>query len=381
MWSVGIQREIPFGFTVDVSYVGRKGLYLQRERNINQLLPGTIQANPGVNIAALRPYTGLRRHPALRERGALELQQPADQRRPPLHERPEGRLRLHARQVGGQRQRQAQRALEHLRRHELLGPVELRPPPRAGRLLHLRPAVLQGAVGTRERTCSAAGRCRARRSSAPARRSRSLQTSHDIAGVGDVAVGQPWDLVGDPKANTNGKLSAGSGDQNFWFNPAAFARPAPGHVRQRARATCSTTRASSSGTSRCSRTSAWAARGACSCARSSSTSRTTRTWATPAERVGADRNREQRTGGGPDQRQQLRPRDHQERSARHPVERAVPVLGGAPRRGWGWAAGGWAGWTPDTPRASGSNSFPGALLSRPRPAEQPRRGLRRRLAP
>ena len=58
MWSAGVQREVPCGFTVDMTYVGRKGLYLQRERNINQLQPGTIQANPGVNIAALRPYTG-----------------------------------------------------------------------------------------------------------------------------------------------------------------------------------------------------------------------------------------------------------------------------------------------------------------------------------
>ena len=49
---------MPFGFTVDVTYVGRRGLYLPRERNINQLQLGTIQANPGVNIAALRPYTG-----------------------------------------------------------------------------------------------------------------------------------------------------------------------------------------------------------------------------------------------------------------------------------------------------------------------------------
>ena len=58
-WSAGVQREIPFGFVVDVTYVGRRGLYLQRERNINQLLPGTIQANPGVtNVAALRPYKG-----------------------------------------------------------------------------------------------------------------------------------------------------------------------------------------------------------------------------------------------------------------------------------------------------------------------------------
>jgi hypothetical protein len=38
MWSAGVQREIPFGFVVDVTYVGRRGLYLQRERDINQAL-------------------------------------------------------------------------------------------------------------------------------------------------------------------------------------------------------------------------------------------------------------------------------------------------------------------------------------------------------
>ncbi|WP_157899194.1 TonB-dependent receptor [Luteitalea pratensis] len=58
MWSASVQREIPMGFILDVSYVGRRGLYLPRERNINQLAPGTLQSNPGVNIAALRPYAG-----------------------------------------------------------------------------------------------------------------------------------------------------------------------------------------------------------------------------------------------------------------------------------------------------------------------------------
>jgi hypothetical protein len=31
---------------------------LERARNINQLEPGTIQRNPGVNTNALRPYKG-----------------------------------------------------------------------------------------------------------------------------------------------------------------------------------------------------------------------------------------------------------------------------------------------------------------------------------
>ena len=45
LWSAGVQREVPFGFVVDATYVGRRGLYLQRERNINQL------ATPGVRTA------------------------------------------------------------------------------------------------------------------------------------------------------------------------------------------------------------------------------------------------------------------------------------------------------------------------------------------
>ena len=54
----------------------------------------------------------------------------------------------------------------------------------------------------------------------------------DIAGVGDT-VAQPWNQVGDPSENSNGQFSGGivngvAVDQNFWFNPAAFARPANG---------------------------------------------------------------------------------------------------------------------------------------------------------
>jgi hypothetical protein len=60
IWSTSVQREVPFGFIVDVTYVGRRGNYLPRERNLNQLPLGTLTnpANAGVNIAALRPYAG-----------------------------------------------------------------------------------------------------------------------------------------------------------------------------------------------------------------------------------------------------------------------------------------------------------------------------------
>ncbi len=51
--------------------------------------------------------------------------------------------------------------------------------------------------------------------------------TNDIAGVGDGAFGQPYNLVGDPKTGANQQFSNGT-DNNFWFNPAAFAAPQAG---------------------------------------------------------------------------------------------------------------------------------------------------------
>ena len=57
-WNATVQHELATGLVAELGYVGRKSLHGQRERNINQLLPGTVQANPGVNVDALRPYKG-----------------------------------------------------------------------------------------------------------------------------------------------------------------------------------------------------------------------------------------------------------------------------------------------------------------------------------
>src|SRR5262245_23666870 len=57
-WNLTIERELPMRTTLEVGYVGRRGLYNQRKRNINQMPAGTIQANAGVNPNALRPYLG-----------------------------------------------------------------------------------------------------------------------------------------------------------------------------------------------------------------------------------------------------------------------------------------------------------------------------------
>jgi hypothetical protein len=57
-WNATLDRELPWAMRGTVSYVGRSASNLERARNINQLQPGTIQANPGVNPNALRPYLG-----------------------------------------------------------------------------------------------------------------------------------------------------------------------------------------------------------------------------------------------------------------------------------------------------------------------------------
>src|SRR5690242_6702727 len=57
-YNVTVERELPWKSTVSVGYVGRRGLHLQREADINQPTPAVVAANPGVNIDALRPFKG-----------------------------------------------------------------------------------------------------------------------------------------------------------------------------------------------------------------------------------------------------------------------------------------------------------------------------------
>ena len=57
-WNVTLEREIFWHSLLSVAYVGTRGLHLQREADINQPTLATVLANPGVNLAALRPYKG-----------------------------------------------------------------------------------------------------------------------------------------------------------------------------------------------------------------------------------------------------------------------------------------------------------------------------------
>src|SRR5262249_43546883 len=57
-WNFTVQRDLPWSSVLSLGYVGRRGLHLQREANINQPTPDVVAANPGVNLDAVGPYKG-----------------------------------------------------------------------------------------------------------------------------------------------------------------------------------------------------------------------------------------------------------------------------------------------------------------------------------
>jgi len=227
MWSFGVQRQLPWKVVMDVTYVGRNGSYLQRERNVNQLQPGTIQANPGVNIAALRPYKGY---------GALRVtENTGDSEYNSLQISGERRysngFKLSVAYTYGKSFDNASDKRNVLwntfddsnfwgpssydRTHVLVVSYIYDLP-----FWRDQSTLMRNLLGGWQISGSTF-----LRSGTPF----SITRTNDIAGVGEGSNGQPVDLVGDPKQNANGKFSAGTGlDTNFAFNPAAFANPAAG---------------------------------------------------------------------------------------------------------------------------------------------------------
>jgi hypothetical protein len=227
MWTIGVQREIPFGIVLDLTYVGRNGKYLQRERNINQLQPGTVQANPGVNIAALRPYKGY---------GALRVSENTGHSeynsfQVSAERRYANGFKINVAYTYGRSYDNASDKRNVLwntyddsnywgpssfdRRHVLVVSYIYDLP-----IFRDQKTLLGNILGGWQISGSTF-----LRTGTPF----SITRTNDIAGVGEGSNGQPVDLIGDINTGVNNKFSAGNGvDSNFFFNPGAFANPAAG---------------------------------------------------------------------------------------------------------------------------------------------------------
>ena len=65
-WNASVERELPWSLIANIGYVGRRGLHLQREANINQPTTAVVAANPcllpgakpACNVDAFRPFKG-----------------------------------------------------------------------------------------------------------------------------------------------------------------------------------------------------------------------------------------------------------------------------------------------------------------------------------
>ena len=225
MWSAGVQREIPLSFIMDVTYVGRRGLYLQREKDINQLLPGTIQANPGVNSAALRPYKGygiIRESENAGNSKYNSLQVSAERRYKNGFKFSLAYTLGHSEDNASDKRNVLFNAYDDTgywgnssfdRRHVFNFSYIYDLPFYRDQ---------SGVVGKIAGGWQISGST-FMRSGTPLW----VTEGVDTAGTGDT-FGNPWNLVGDPKANANQSFSAGATDQNYWFNPAAFQRAAAG---------------------------------------------------------------------------------------------------------------------------------------------------------
>ena len=226
MYAVGVQRELPLGFVLDAAYVGRQGRSLQRERNINQLAAGTIQANLRINRDFLRPYKGYgvireSENTGRSEYNSLQLG---------LDRRFKNGFKFGAAYTLGHSTDNASDKRNVLfnsfddsgyqgnsnfdRRHVFNFYYIYNLP-----FFTDQNSVVGRVLGGWQITGSTF-----MRSGTPLWPTR----GDDIAGVGD-NFQQPFNQVGDPKNGANGQFSAGvTADTNYWFNPAAFARPASG---------------------------------------------------------------------------------------------------------------------------------------------------------
>ena len=225
-WSLSVQRELPWQMVADVTYVGRMGLHLQRERNINQLQPGTVQANPGVNVNALRPYLGF---------ATIRLSENT------------GRSIYHGLQLNLERRfrnglgfgvaytysgcattapTSATSSTTPTTTAAIWSRFRQRPHPPVQRALPLRAAVLAQAGHAASRSCSAAGRSRASPTSSRGCRSPSRARTTSPASATRPPSRRTSSAI--RPSTTRSSRTAGRSTRTSGSTPAAFARPAAG---------------------------------------------------------------------------------------------------------------------------------------------------------
>ncbi|HLJ16787.1 MAG TPA: carboxypeptidase regulatory-like domain-containing protein [Bryobacteraceae bacterium] len=224
-WNFTVQRELPWSMTLDAGYVGRSAYHLPRDRNINSLEPGTVQANPGVNQDALRPFQGystitLAENAAQSNYHGLQTQ---------LNRRFSSGLGFGVSYTFSKSITNADTKSELL-----FDPFNASLSRGLSTLDHTHVLVFNyiydlpflrhnaGIFGKTLGGWEISGISQFQSGAAL-----SVLGTVDQAGVGTGNGSQPWNVIGSPSIN-NQAFSISNGDQNYWFNPKVFSLPAPG---------------------------------------------------------------------------------------------------------------------------------------------------------
>jgi hypothetical protein len=212
-WTLSIQRQLPGSFLVDAAYVGKESDHLFHTSNINQPVAGTLTANPGVNVDALRPYVGLDQISQAAESGNASYQSfqlTLDRRF--NHGLSIGLAYTYSKAIDDlmtpYNAYQYVRALSSSNYPNVLN---------INFVYELPFFRSQRGVGRVLGGWQLSGVDEFRSGDAL-----SVVSTNDTAGVGSGSGNQPWNLVG--STAYNGPTGAG----HLWFNPAAFALPQPG---------------------------------------------------------------------------------------------------------------------------------------------------------
>ncbi|MDQ1473600.1 MAG: hypothetical protein QOJ99_5080 [Bryobacterales bacterium] len=218
-YSVSIQHELPSSIVLDVSYVGKTAVNQERTSSLNNLSAGTLQRNPGISQAALRPFAGLGTINWTTRDGRVDynsLQVTIDKR---FHSGLSfGLAYTFSKSLSDLMNllspSQAYdptkfvRALDELDRKHVLNANFIYELP----IFRRSTGLIRTAVGGWQLSG-----VYFRRSGAPL----SVVTTVDVAGVGVGAGPQPYNVSGSTAVDSQGIGSR-------WFNTAAFTRPAPG---------------------------------------------------------------------------------------------------------------------------------------------------------
>ncbi|MEG9435700.1 carboxypeptidase regulatory-like domain-containing protein [Edaphobacter sp. HDX4] len=227
VWSLSVERQLPFNTVLGVAYVGRRGLHGQFQANLNEAPAGSVAAASAakLNINSYRPYAGY---------GPITL----------------------VMQGSGSAYRGLQVDLNHRFQHGVSFGVaytlanatdcgsfqkNFLPSVHDPKYLcgtadyDIRHAIAINAItdipfnGTNRLAREILGGWQITQiynfqTGVPV----SVTTTTDIAGVGTGGGAQFYSTVPGVSLAGAGKFSAGTSDQNFWFNPAAFVAPASG---------------------------------------------------------------------------------------------------------------------------------------------------------